>query len=71
MNEAECYVYVAGRPHLLLADTVQRLGINRRTAYRWRDAGKLTHNRYRGLVCCPVDEVIRLEVEKEATNARS
>jgi len=75
MNEAESprdgYVYVAGEPHLLLADVIRRLGINRRTAYRWRDAGKLTHRHWRGMVCCPATQVIRLEVEKETTDARS
>jgi predicted site-specific integrase-resolvase len=69
MNEADCYVDVAGEPHLLLGEVVRRLKINRRTAYRWRDTGKLTHRTYLGRVCCPVAEVVRLEVEKEASRA--
>lgn len=62
---------VAGEPHLLLAHTVRRLKINRRTAYRWRDAGKLRHRRYVGRVWCPVADVVRLEVEKEVRDDRS
>jgi len=72
MHEAETapdgYVDVAGQPHILLADVIRRLGIDRRTAYRWRDAGKLTHRRYLGRVCCPAEEVIRIEVAQEARN---
>lgn len=71
MNEADCYMEVAGEPHLLLAHTVRRLKINRRTAYRWRDVGKLTHRRHLGRVWCPVAEVVRLEVEKGAHGDRS
>lgn len=73
MNEADCYMEVAGELHLLLAHTVRRLNINRRTAYRWRDAGKLTHRRHLGRVWCPVSDVVRLELsqEKEAVNGRS
>jgi predicted site-specific integrase-resolvase len=64
---------VAGEPHLLLAHAVRRLGINRRTAYRWRDAGKLTHRGHLGRTWCPVSDVVRLELarEKEAGNGSS
>lgn len=60
---------VAGQPHLLLSDVLKRLGINRRTAYRWRDTGKLTHRHYLGRVCCPADQVLRIEIQRqEASN---
>lgn len=62
------YVHVAGEPHMLLSDVLQKLGINRRTAYRWRDRGKLTHRHYLGRVCCPVSEVLRLEFQQEVSH---
>jgi predicted site-specific integrase-resolvase len=64
---------VAGELHLLLAHTVRRLGINRRTAYRWRDTGKLRHRRHLDRIWCPVADVVRLELanEKEASNDQS
>lgn len=73
MNEADCYMEVAGEPHLLLAHTVRRLGINRRTAYRWRDSGKLRHHHHLGRIWCPVADVVRLELanEKEAADDQS
>jgi predicted site-specific integrase-resolvase len=68
-NAPEDYVTVAGQPHLFLPEVIRRLGIDRRTAYRWRDAGKLTHRHYLGRVCCPADQVIRLQIEREGSNA--
>lgn len=64
---------VAGELHLLLAHTVRRLNINRRTAYRWRDAGKLRHRRHLGRIWCPVADVVRLElaIEEETGDGRS
>lgn len=74
MHEAETapegYVNVADEPHLLLDEVIRRLHIDRRTAYRWRDAGKLTHRHFLGRVCCPVDEVVRLQIEREARDGK-
>lgn len=59
------YVDVAGEPHILLTHVIKRLHIDRKTAYRWRDAGKLTWCHYLGRVCCPADQVLTLEVQRQ------
>jgi predicted site-specific integrase-resolvase len=64
------YVDVAGEPHILLTEVIKRLHIDRKTAYRWRDRGRLTHRHYLGRVCCPADQVIRLQLEQETGHGR-
>lgn len=73
MNATEepenCHLSVAGEPHIALAKTLGRLGISRKTAYRWRDIGKLTFVKHEGRIYCPTAQVIRLEVAQEARDA--
>lgn len=64
------YVQVANEPHILLTSVIEMLGIDRKTAYRWRDRGKLTHRRYLGRICCPAEQVLRIKAQQEASNDR-
>lgn len=52
-----CYLKVNGKTHVPLKEARLRLGICRKTAYRWRDKGWLTFVKHEGRIWCPEDQV--------------
>jgi hypothetical protein len=64
---AQAHLTVDGELHVPLAEARRRLGISRKTAYRWRDKGWLTFVKHDGRIWCPEVEltVPRPEGESE------
>ena len=52
-----------------ITEAARRLGVNRITLHRWRQANKIIVLRLGKTVCVPVAEVERLELEREALKA--
>lgn len=51
------HLEVDGESHIPLKEAITRLGICRKTAYRWRDKHRLTFVKHEGRVWCPETEV--------------
>lgn len=57
-NGRSTYTDEDGRVHVPLKEAHLRLGICRKTAYRWRDKGWLTFVKHEGRIWCPESELV-------------